>query len=241
MKISVIAPAFNEEAYLPSTLDAIAAAADALRSSTNVSVKMIVVANNSMDNTAVVAVSRGAKVVFEREQGISRARNAGARQASGDVFIFVDSDVTVPPGLLQAIYSALSDPSCLGGGVDVEYRPKRLTARLYLRSWRFLARRVDMVQGATQFCRRTSYEAVGGYDETAWIGEDVDSYWAKKRQARGNGGNVQLIGTPKVLASSRRFDRWPIWKMPVWTNPLFIALFRRRRWAWGGWYSRPVR
>ena len=241
MKISVIAPAFNEEAYLPSTLNAIAAAADALRSSTNVSVKIIVVDNNSMDNTAVVAISRGAKVVFEREKGISRARNTGARQASGDVFIFVDSDVTVPPGLLQAIYNALSDPSCFGGGVDVEYRPKRLTARLYLRSWRFLARRVDMVQGATQFCRRTSYEAVGGYDKTAWIGEDVDSYSAKKRQARGNGGHVQLIGTPKVLASSRRFDRWPIWKMLVWINPLFISIFRRRRWAWGGWYSRPVR
>ena len=241
MKISVIVPAFNEEAYLPSTLDAIAAAADALRSSTNVPVEIIVVDNNSTDDTAVVAVSRGAQVVFEREQGISRARNTGARQASGDVFVFIDSDVTVPPGLLQAIYSVLSDRSCLGGGVDVEYRPKRLTARLYLRSWRFLARRLDMVQGATQFCRRTTFEAIGGYDETAWIGEDVDFYWAMKRQARGNGGNVQLIRTPRVLASSRRFDRWPIWKTLVWTNPLYIAFFRRRKWAWGGWYSRPVR
>ena len=98
-----------------------------------------------------------------------------------------------------------------------------------------------MVQGATQFCRRDVFEEIGGYDENAWIGEDVDFFWALKRLAKRENGSVRSIRDPRVHASSRRFDRWPVWKTLICTNPLFIALLRRRKWAWGGWYSRPVR
>ena len=142
---------------------------------------------------------------------------------------------------LAAIQAAMSDPGCVGGGVDVEYRPRRALIRLYLQCWRLLAHWLGMVQGATQFCRISTFKTIGGYDETAWIGEDVDFYWAMRRLARRTGGSVRLICSPRVLASSRRFDSWPAWKTLLWTNPLVIALFRRRRWPWNGWYSRPVR
>ena len=241
MKISVIVPAFNEEACLPATLDAIAAAAAGLQSSTAVSVEAIVVDNNSTDDTAAIALAGGAEVVHETVQGIARARNAGAQHATGDVLVFIDADVVIPAELLAGIHSAMSHDGCVGGGVDVHYRPKKLAVRAYLGGWRLLARLSRMVQGATQFCRRETFEAIGGYDETAWIGEDVDFYWAMMRHARSTGGDVRLIRHPRVCASSRRFDQWPVWKTLVWTNPLFIALFRRRKNVWGAWYSRPVR
>ena len=88
---------------------------------------------------------------------------------------------------------------------------------------------------------RLSFEEVGGYDETAWIGEDVDFFWSMKRFAKRTGRTVCFIRNPRVQPSSRRFDTWPLWKVLVWTNPLFIALFRRRKGMWGGWYARPVR
>ena len=241
MNISVIVPAYNEEAYLQSTLDSIAEAAATLTASTGACVEILVVDNNSTDATAAVALASGATVVREPRQGIAKARNAGAGHATGDVLVFVDADVTVPPGLLTAVQAAMSDPGCIGGGVDVAYRPRRRSMRLYLAAWRFLAQRLGMVQGATQFCRRSTFEAIGGYDERAWIGEDVDFYWGMRRLARGTGVNVLLIHSPRVQASTRRFDNWPVWKTLLWTNPLVIALFRRRKRVWEGWYSRPVR
>ncbi len=239
MKISVIVPAYNEAAHLPSTLDSITAAAEPLRSIPGTCFEILVVDNNSDDATAAVAL--GVKVISEQEQGISKARNSGARHAGGDVLVFVDADVTVPPTLLEVIHAAMNNAACLGGGVDVDYRPKRAVIRIYLRGWRLLSRMFGMVQGATQFCRRDAFEKIGGYDETAWIGEDVDFYWALKRLTKRENGSIRLIRNPRVQASSRRFDRWPVWKTLIWTNPLFIALLRRRKWAWGGWYSRPVR
>ena len=205
------------------------------------SVDIIVVDNNSDDGTAAVASGMGVTVVLEGEQGIARARNTGARVADGDVLVFVDADVIVPPELLHEIHAAMSDPACVGGAVDAVYRPKRLSMRIYLRAWRLLARLTGMAQGATQFCRRDVFEEVGGYDEGAWIGEDVDFYWSLRKFARARNGTVRFLRHTRVRPSSRRFDKWPVWKTLVWTNPLFIALFRRRKGVWGSWYGRPVR
>ena len=241
MNLTIIVPGFNEADYLSATLDAIEVAAAHLPAHSDAEVEVVVVDNNSTDETAAIARSKGAAVVHEPVQGIARARNAGARHAQGDVLVFVDADVFVPPALLEAIHGAMRDPACVGGGVDVECLPRRRSMRLYLRAWRLLARRMRLVQGATQFCRRDAFEQLGGYNEEAWIGEDVDFYRSIERFAGNTGGTVGFIEQPRVQASSRRFDKWPLWKTLLWTNPLFIALFRRRKAFWAGWYRRPVR
>lgn len=239
--MTIIVPAFNEEACLAATLGTVRAAADHLRARSDTDVEVIVVDNNSTDETAAIGRNGGARVVHEPVQGIARARNAGARHAAGDVLVFVDADVTVPPTLLHAIHEAMRDPGCIGGGVDVDYRPRRRSVRLYLRAWRVLGRLTGMVQGATQFCRKSAFERTGGYDEKAWIGEDVDFHRALRRLARAEHGTVRFIREPRVQPSCRRFDKWPLWRVLIWTNPLFIALFRRWKAVWPGWYSHPVR
>lgn len=241
MKLAIIIPAFNEESYLPSTLDSIHTAVARLCTRVDVDVDIIVVDNNSSDGTAALAREMGARVLRESKQGVACARNAGARHAEGDVLVFVDADVMVPYNSLEAIHAAMSNPNCVGGAVDVDYRPKRSSMRLYLCAWRLLAQLAGMAQGATQFCRRCVFEQLGGYDEKAWIGEDVDFYWSLKKFAKVKEGRVKFIRSVRVRPSSRRFDKWPRWRILIWTNPLFIALFRRWKKMWGGWYSCPVR
>ena len=90
MKISIVVPAFNEEAYIESTLKAIQVAASRLHSSSDTDVEVIVVDNNSDDATARIAQEKGARVIREPVQGIGRARNTGASQADGDVLVFVE-------------------------------------------------------------------------------------------------------------------------------------------------------
>ena len=241
MDISIIIPAFNEASYLPGTLESIKSASERLRSKADLDLEVIVVDNNSTDETASVAEDLGATVVREPVQGIGRSRNRGASVASGDVLIFVDADVLWPSTLLDAISEAMSDPACLGGGVEVEYRPRRPVIKLYLRCWQQLARLMGMVQGPTQFCRRSAFESVGGYDERVWIGEDVDFFWSLRKLAKGSRQRVQIVRSPRVLPSTRRFDKPPIWRVLLLTNPLFIAMFRRWKAAWADWYERPVR
>ena len=61
MHMTIIVPAFNEEAYIAPTLDALRASADHLSARSDADVEIIVVDNDSEDETASVARNRGAK------------------------------------------------------------------------------------------------------------------------------------------------------------------------------------
>ena len=237
MFISVVIPAFNEESFVGETLARVALARERLREREGVAAEVIVVDNDSSDSTAEVARRSGAAVVTERRRNVASARNAGASAAAGDVLVFIDADTLAPAELLRRVFQVMDGPGCLGGAVDTDYRPAKLASKIYLRSWRVVGKLLGMAQGATQFCRRDVFFELGGYDETLFMGEDVDFYWRMRRLARRRGGGVRLIEDVRVVPSARRFDRWALWRTLVWTNPLFILLFRRRAAAWRGWYG----
>lgn len=235
--MSVIIPAFNEEGYLGRTLDHLGAAERFLGTRANTEVQVVVVDNNSTDRTAAIARDRGLSVIEECDHQIAKVRNTGARAAHHDILIFVDADTLVPPSLLVRIGEAMADRRCLGGAVDAAYHPERALLEVYLRSWRAMAAIAHMAQGASQFCRRDVFFELGGYDETFYMGEDVDFYWRLRTLARRRKLRTCVIRDIQVVPSARRFDRWPLWRTLVWTNPLVVWALRRRRSWWAGWYQ----
>jgi glycosyltransferase involved in cell wall biosynthesis len=241
MLISIIIPAFNEEDYLNETLVSLDRAKAFLRKKEAASAEIIVVDNDSLDSTADVARDFGATVVRETEHNVAKVRNTGARFVNGDVLVFVDADTIVPDELLWRIVEVMAEPTCVGGAVDTNYRPARLTSKIYLQFWRIIGKLAGMAQGATQFCRKDAFVALNGYDETLFMGEDVDFYWRLKRFARRQHGSICFIEDIHVAPSTRRFDQWGLWRILIWTNPLFILLFRRRKTAWRGWYKKVPR
>ena len=237
MKLSVIIPAYNEEAVLPTTLEAIK---NGLARFTAPS-ELIVVDNGSHDRTRLIAQEFGV-VVTETEHNIGKVRNTGARHASGDVLIFIDADTLVPGTLFQKIADIMNDETCFGGAFAVEYgRFERWWMRIYMMGWRFWGKFFNMAQGAAQFYRSSVFDAVGGYDETIYMGEDIEFYWRVSKFARQNGGHLRLIDDPKVLTSTRRFDKKSILRTLLLTHPVFIRLAWRKRLFWKDWYDEPVR
>jgi glycosyltransferase involved in cell wall biosynthesis len=196
-----------------------------------------VVNNASSDRTAEIALAAGTKVISFPEHNVARVRNAGARAASGDVLVFLDADTLVPEGLLSRIVQVMREPTYLGGAVDTDYRPARPLIAVYLRLWRLIGLGFGMAQGAAQFCRREAFAALGGYDESIYMGEDVDFYWRLGKFAKARGRHVRFLRDLRVAPSCRRFDQWPTWRILVETNPLYILLFRHYQAAWRGWYG----
>lgn len=222
--VSVVIPAFDEELYLSETLFNLQDAISTCRCS----VELIVVDNESADRTAEVARSFGARVVHEPVHNIARVRNVGANAACGDVLVFVDADTIVPPNFLDRLAEAMDDPACMGGSAAIVHTPKSKLLRVYLHAWRWLGIRLGMVQGAAQFCRKSAFSRLNGYDESQFMGEDVDFYWRLQKLSAKAGGYLKFLNDVKVVPSSRRFDQTPIWRTLIWTNPVFIVLFRNR-------------
>jgi glycosyltransferase involved in cell wall biosynthesis len=238
--LSVIIPAFNEAGYIGATLECLAAAVRPVKEAGG-HIEIVVVDNASTDRTAAIAAAAGARIVHAQEHNISKVRNAGAAVAAHDVLVFLDADTLVPPALLARISRTMSDPACAGGAVDTVHRPRRLVLRAYLEVWRALGLLGGMAQGACQFCRRSIFDALGGYDELQYMGEDVDFFWRVRRLARRRGLSTSYVRDLQVAPSPRRFDRWPLWRTLVWTNPLVAFALRRRKSAWSGWYVHPPR
>ena len=92
MTLSVVIPTKNEAANIAACIRAF----DGVRDR----VEVIVVDNASTDGTPALAAKLGARVF---EQGPERCaqRNRGGREATGDVLLFVDADMTLPAATTQ--------------------------------------------------------------------------------------------------------------------------------------------
>ena len=236
MLISVVVPAYNEERYLGETLKSIHRAKEFLLKRDAVPTEIIVVDNGSTDSTSDIALSSGASVVKETKHNVARVRNAGASFAKGNVLVFIDADTIVPDELLWRINQLFASPSCFGGAVDTDYRAAKTLVKIYLQLWRILGKLAGVAQGATQFCRSEVYASLLGYDESLYMGEDVDFHWRMKQFARRQNAHLCFIEDIRVVPSTRRFDQWSLWRTLVYTNPFYVLAFRRKERAWRGWY-----
>jgi len=89
-EISIVMPAYNEEENIVPTL------ASLCNNITSLSVEIIVVNNNSSDNTEALVKACGVNCIRETEQGITKARNAGLAQAKGKYILNADADTIYP-------------------------------------------------------------------------------------------------------------------------------------------------
>ena len=238
MKVSIIIPAYNEETVLPKTSERIGQALAVADCKSEI----IVVDNDSRDKTNRIAQNLGAKVIREKEHNIGQVRNAGAQHSTGDVLIFIDADTLVPETLFQKIIAAMKDEKCFGGAVAVEYEDfERKWMKYYLSGWKFWGKFFNMAQGAAQFCRKSVFKELKGYDQTIYMGEDIEFYWRLSKYAGRNGGYLHFIEQPKVKTSARRFDKMSVWKTFLLTHPVFIRLTWRKKSVWKDWYEKAVR
>lgn len=96
MKISVIICAYNEEKYISSCLKSI-------MNQIEKPYEIILVDNNSTDNTVSIAKKYDVRVIHEKEQGIIPARNTGFTTARGDIIARSDADSIIPPNWTKKI------------------------------------------------------------------------------------------------------------------------------------------
>lgn len=93
MKISIVIPALNEERGIESVINQISAAG---LTEAGFETEIIIADNGSEDRTAEIAGQCGAKVVSETKRGYGSAYKAGLSQATGDIIVTGDADMTYP-------------------------------------------------------------------------------------------------------------------------------------------------
>lgn len=99
--VSIVIPAYNEEKNIIQTLYSLC------NNVSKKSVEIIVVNNNSTDDTEKLVVATGVRCVTETKQGITAARNGGLAAAKGKYILNADADTIYPKDWIEEMIKPL--------------------------------------------------------------------------------------------------------------------------------------
>ncbi len=206
MQISVIVPVLNEEKSIGATLAALQVLAP---------YEITVVDGGSGDRTAEIARQSGV-TVLSSERGRARQMNRGARQARGDVLLFLHADTSLPASAFADINTAMADPRYVGGRFDVELDGSHWLLPVVARMISYRSR-ISKVGTGDQalFVRREVFARMGGFPDIPLM-EDIAFCRALKRL-----GGVACLRS-RVITSARRWEVDGVWRtiFRMWTLKL---------------------
>jgi glycosyltransferase involved in cell wall biosynthesis len=175
MKVSVVVPAYNEELFIGRCLGSLVGQ----------SVKpdeIIVVDNNSTDKTAEIAKRFRVRIVKEKVQGMTHARNRGFNEAKYEIIARCDADVVVPADWIERIkknfnrkkIDALSGPVAYTDSPFITHSP--LPSKVYLESLRLLSKGNRYLVGPNMSLTKEIWKKVKDIVNTddSKVHEDID-------------------------------------------------------------------
>jgi glycosyltransferase involved in cell wall biosynthesis len=214
--LSFIVPAYNEELELPSTIAAIRSAA----ARADQRYELIVVDDASTDATAAIAREAGAQLISINRRQIAAARNAGARVARGEILFFVDADTRINATHIVDAIAALENGAPAGSARVTADGKIPLWARIFMRVFCTIYFANNLGAGAFLFTTRKNFDAVGGFDEQLFIGEEVYFSLAMKKV-----GRFKILREP-ILTSGRKLRMYSAGKI---LSKSFSIILRGRR------------
>lgn len=175
MKVSVVVPAYNEELFIGRCLGSLVGQ----------SVKpdeIIIVDNNSTDKTVEIAKRFHVKVVKEKTQGMTHARNRGFNEARHEIIARCDADVVVPSDWIERIkknftrkkIDALSGPVAYTDSPFITHSP--IPSQVYLESLRLLSKGNRYLVGPNMSLTKEIWKKVKDIVNTddSKVHEDID-------------------------------------------------------------------
>lgn len=209
MSVSVIIPVLNEASNLAEHLPK-------LNKQSNLC-EIIIADGGSSDNSAQIADQHGASL-YKTASGRARQMNEGAKQAGGNILLFLHADSELPPDALQQIQT-LIDRGVTWGRFNVRLSGKQWLLRIVERliNWRSCITGIATGDQGI-FLKRDLFESLGGYAEIPLM-EDVELSKRLKKLAR-----PHCIRTP-IITSSRRWEHHGIVRTIIlmWRMRFFYA------------------
>jgi GT2 family glycosyltransferase len=211
--VDVVLVAYNSEPVICEALRSVDSPAN-----------IIVVDNGSSDQTVAHVTASGSAVIrADQNLGFGKACNLGARHGRAPYVLFLNPDARLAPGSVKALIAAMrkykhwaaANPRILRADARQQFRR---TSRLHRGNrLRKILRlppptetcEVAVLSGSAMICRRTDFEAVGGFDENLFLYfEDDDLSIRFLRTGRKIGyvhealvthiGNASTISTPDL-------------------------------------------
>jgi glycosyltransferase involved in cell wall biosynthesis len=200
--VTVIVPTLQEQDFIENILSRL--------KRVKPPIEVIVVDGGSQDKTVELAKPFADKVYQIQQRGISKGRNYGAKKASGDILVFLDTDVTFPLKFVERVIETFKDPTVAGATCNIMPLQFHFGATVFFKVYN-LALRVftkfnPHSRGEFFAVRKKAFHAVNGFNETMPCLEDHDLANRLSKL-----GRFVFISDLTVYESMRRFRKLGFW------------------------------
>lgn len=242
--VTILMAAFNEERHIVAVLETFFA-------QTYQPLEIIVIDDGSTDTTLEkLRAYPQVKVLQQAHLGKAAAMNLGAKQATGDILIFVDADIRYDVRYVETLVTPIFKGEALGTSHGMEFvaNPENRWARCDQQmkglppDRRFVLSEKDIAEGSIVYraIGRERYLAVGGFDQTGFL-DDQTLYpklgqrarWVMEAKcAHYNPDTLQEVYESGVWGGKSYVRRWGV-KSVLRRNPItavyygFAQMFRR--------------
>lgn len=176
--VSVIIPVYNSEKFLNSALESI------FYQSYSSELQVIVIDDGSTDRTSFIAKGYcDVEYLYQKNRGVSAARNVGLELAKGSFIAFLDADDIWKPEKLEEQVSYMEQNP--GIGITGTYAENflesgtELPLRIKAKSdWQKLE---DHIIPSTMMVRASVFKDIGVFDTRMTSGEDTEWLWRAKQ------------------------------------------------------------
>lgn len=200
--LSIIIPTKNEEEYLPVLLKSI-------KKQTFKDYEVIVADNNSKDKTKKIAKKYKCKIAKGGLPG--KARNMGAKLATGNILLFLDADTELKSKdfLNKAIREF--EKRKLDLAAPLMYLKGNKLDKLYFDFWNRLTELFQysltpFAGGWCIFIRKDLHDKIKGFDEKITLGEDSD-YVQRAIKSKLFRVKFKVLKSVKIQVSPRRLKK----------------------------------
>jgi rSAM/selenodomain-associated transferase 2 len=209
LKVSIIVPTLNEAQGLTETLT---------QTQQLLPYELVVSDGGSHDDTLEIAEEFTEHVV-KGSAGRALQMNAGARVATGDIFLFLHADSRIEPASYEKMLHSLGSSEKIGGAFSLCIDSDKWSLRLIARLANLRSKYFGMAYGdQVFFVKNSTFKQMNGFAELP-ICEDID-FFKRLRKL----GPVILL-KEKAFTSSRRWLKEGVWFTTL-RNILIATLFK---------------
>lgn len=205
--ISVIVPVYNEEECIEGFL---------LQLLKINPFEIIVVDGGSIDNTRkIISEFTDVKLVMAKK-GRSSQLNKGAKEATGNIFLFLHADSTLSADALQMVMDSFEVPHVMGGCFYLKFDYNNIWLRLFSRISR-INHSLFTYGDQGLFILKDHFSALGGFNQMELL-EDFEI----QRRIRKSGRFIKL--PVPIVTSARRFCEKGILTQQI-KNIIIVGLY----------------
>lgn len=171
----------------------------------------IIFVDSSTDNTPIILSKYNkdsVKVLYQKRQGISPARNLGIRNSNGEIIAIIDSDCFATRDWLKNLVKVFNNEGVGGAGGNIpNYNPQteleKYLAKLTDNQQEHLKDPMPFLVTANAAYSRKALEVVGLFDDNLAAAEDADLSWRVER------AGFKIAYEPKAVVYHK--NRSTIW------------------------------